>query len=37
VVDAAGQVRGIIGWADVAPVLSDGMMGQVVKDVVRSS
>jgi len=37
VVDAALQVRGIIGWADVAPVLSDRMMGQVVKDVVIAS
>jgi CBS domain-containing protein len=37
VVDAASQVRGIIGWADVAAVLSDCMMGQVVKDVVISS
>ncbi len=37
VVDAAGQVRGIIGWADVAPVISDRMMGRVVKDVVSSS
>ena len=34
VVDSNSQVLGIIGWADVAPVLSDRMMGQVVKDVV---
>jgi CBS domain-containing protein len=34
VVDSAGQVRGIIGWADIAPVLSDRAMGRVVKDVV---
>lgn len=34
VVDSSSQVLGIIGWADVAPVLSDRMMGQVVKDVV---
>ena len=34
VVDSGGQVQGIIGWADIAPVLSDRMMGQVVKDVV---
>jgi CBS domain-containing protein len=34
VVDPEGRVRGIIGWADIAPVLSDGMMGQVVKDAV---
>ena len=34
VLDSAGMVRGIIGWADIAPVLSNRMMGQVVKDVV---
>jgi CBS domain-containing protein len=34
VLDAEGRVLGIIGWSDIAPVLSDGMMGQVVKDVV---
>jgi CBS domain-containing protein len=34
VVDSASRVRGIIGWADVAAVLSDRMMGQIVKDVV---
>jgi CBS domain-containing protein len=37
VVDSSMQVLGIIGWADIAPVLSDRMMGQVVKDVVISS
>jgi CBS domain-containing protein len=37
VVDAASQVIGIIGWADIAPVLSDRMMGRVVKDVIISS
>ena len=37
VVDSADQVRGIIGWADIAPVLSDRMMGRVVKDVVAST
>jgi CBS domain-containing protein len=37
VVDAGQQVVGIIGWADIAPVLSDRMMGRVVKDVVASS
>jgi predicted transcriptional regulator len=36
VVGAAAEVVGIIGWADIAPVLSDRMMGQVVKDVVTS-
>jgi CBS domain-containing protein len=34
VVDSGGRVQGIIGWADIAPVLSDRMMGQVVKDAV---
>jgi CBS domain-containing protein len=34
VVDSSGLVRGIIGWADIAPVLSDRMMGQVVKNAV---
>jgi CBS domain-containing protein len=34
VVDSAGMVRGIIGWADIAPALSDRMMGQVVRDAV---
>jgi CBS domain-containing protein len=37
VVGPAGEVAGIIGWADIAPVLSDRMMGQVVKDVVAPS
>jgi predicted transcriptional regulator len=37
VVDSAGAVKGIIGWTDIAPVLSDRMMGQVVKDVVTAS
>ncbi len=34
VVDSRGEVQGIIGWADIAPVLSDRMMGQVVRDAV---
>jgi CBS domain-containing protein len=34
VVDGDGMVRGIIGWSDIAPVLSDRKMGQVVKDAV---
>ena len=34
VVDSSGAVKGIIGWADIATVLSDRMMGRVVKDVV---
>lgn len=34
VVDPMMQVLGIIGWADIAPVVSDRVMGEVVKDVV---
>ena len=34
VVDATSQVLGIIGWADIAPVLSDRAMGRVVKTAV---
>ena len=30
----AGRLLGIIGWADIAPVLSDRMMGRLVTDVV---
>jgi predicted transcriptional regulator len=37
VVDSAGGVKGIIGWTDIAAVLSDRMMGRVVKDVVTAS
>jgi predicted transcriptional regulator len=37
VVDSAVQIQGIIGWADIAAVLSDRAMGQVVKDVVTPS
>jgi CBS domain-containing protein len=37
VVDPIMQVLGIIGWADIAPVISDRAMGQVVKDVVIPS
>jgi CBS domain-containing protein len=36
VLDSALQVQGIIGWADVALVLSDRMMGRVVRDVVTA-
>jgi CBS domain-containing protein len=32
VVDAAGRLLGIIGWADIAPVLSDRMMGRLVTE-----
>jgi CBS domain-containing protein len=34
VVDPTSQVLGIIGWADIAPLLSDRAMGQVVKTAV---
>ena len=37
VINSDGQVKGIIGWADIAPVLSDRMMGQVVKDTVGAA
>lgn len=37
VVDAAGRLVGIIGWADIAPVLSDRMMGRLVSEVVVPS
>ena len=37
VIDATGRLLGIIGWADIAPVLSDRMMGRLVTDVVESS
>jgi CBS domain-containing protein len=35
VVDPSSAVLGIIGWADISPVLSDRAMGQVVKTVVQ--
>jgi CBS domain-containing protein len=34
VVDSCGQLVGIIGWADVAPILSERMMGRLVQDVI---
>jgi len=37
VVDAAGRLAGIIGWADVAPVLSDRLMGRLVTENVVAS
>ena len=37
VVDPGGRLVGIIGWADVAPVLSDRIMGRLVTDVVVPS
>jgi CBS domain-containing protein len=36
VVDPAGRLVGIIGWADIAPILSDRMMGRLVTDVVAT-
>lgn len=37
VVDHDGRLLGIIGWADIAPVLSDRMMGRLVTEVVVPS
>jgi CBS domain-containing protein len=34
VVDSDGQLQGIIGWADIAPILSERMMGRLVQDVI---
>jgi CBS domain-containing protein len=34
VLDQAGLLLGIIGWADIAPVLSDRMMGRLVTELV---
>jgi CBS domain-containing protein len=34
VLDPSGRLVGIIGWADIAPVLSDRIMGRLVSDVV---
>jgi len=34
VVDASGQLAGIIGWADVAPHVSDREIGRAVSEVV---
>lgn len=34
VVDSSGQLVGIIGWADVAPILSERMMGRLVQGVI---
>jgi CBS domain-containing protein len=36
VVDSSGALVGIIGWADIARVISDRMLGQVVMDTVLS-
>jgi CBS domain-containing protein len=35
VVDASGQLQGIIAWADLAPHLSRASLGRVVSDVVQ--
>ncbi|MGO9467171.1 MAG: CBS domain-containing protein [Isosphaeraceae bacterium] len=37
VVDAADTLVGIIGWVDIAAVISERMMGRVVMDVILSS
>jgi predicted transcriptional regulator len=37
VIDSTGRLLGIIGWADIAPVLSDRLMGRLVTDVVVTS
>ena len=37
VVDSSGRLLGIIGWADIAPVLSDRVMGRLVTQVVVPS
>ncbi len=34
VLDNTGRLLGIIGWADIAPVLSDRMMGRLVTELV---
>jgi CBS domain-containing protein len=34
VVDSDGHLLGIIGWADIAPVLSDRLMGRLVSEMV---
>jgi CBS domain-containing protein len=34
VVDSGEQLLGIIGWADMAPILSERMMGRLVQDVI---
>ena len=36
VVDATERLVGIIGWADIAPVLSEHLMGRLVTEVVES-
>jgi CBS domain-containing protein len=37
VLDAAGRLLGIIGWADIAPVISDRIMGRLVTENVVTS
>jgi CBS domain-containing protein len=32
VVDAAGRLLGIVGWADIAPVISERLMGRLVTE-----
>ncbi len=36
VVNPDGRLRGIVGWADIAPVLSERKMGRLVSEVVES-
>jgi hypothetical protein len=33
VVDAAGQLRGIIAWSDLAPHVSEASLGRMVSEV----
>ncbi len=35
VIDSDGRLLGIVGWADIAPVLSERMMGRLVTNVVE--
>jgi predicted transcriptional regulator len=37
VIDSANALVGIIGWADIASVVSERMLGQVVRDVILAS
>jgi hypothetical protein len=37
VVESGTTLVGIIGWADIAAVISEQMMGQVVRDVILAS
>ncbi len=37
VIDAQGQLVGIIGWSDLAPYLPDQRVGRIVTDVIEKS